>query len=125
MVRKRLTVRAVAAAASGERSVTRRSLKSLAALATVAALTLAACGGGGGTSTPTDTQAPAETAAAEPDPNAVQRSLIGMHIEGVEGGAWASAPFGALRLWDNGTGWSQIETEKGVYKWDNLEGSQP
>ena len=86
-------------------------------------MTLAACGGGGGTSTPTDTQAPAETAAAEPDPNAVQRSLIGMHIEGVEGGAWASAPFGALRLWDNGTGWSQIETEKGVYKWDNLEGA--
>ncbi len=41
----------------------------------------------------------------------------------MEGGAWASAPFGALRLWDNGTGWSQIELEKGEFKWDNLEGA--
>ncbi|MCX6431842.1 MAG: cellulase family glycosylhydrolase [Actinobacteria bacterium] len=49
-------------------------------------------------------------------------SLVGMHIEGAEAGAWASAPFGALRLWDNGTAWSQIELEPGVYKWDNLEG---
>ena len=56
------------------------------------------------------------------DPNAIQRSLVGLHIEGAEGGAWASAPFGALRLWDNGTGWSQIELEKGEFKWDNLEG---
>ena len=46
-----------------------------------------------------------------------------MHIEGVEGGAWASAPFGALRLWDNGTAWSQIELAKGQFKWDNLEGA--
>ena len=29
---------------------------------------------------------------------------------------------GALRLWDNGTGWSQIELEEGEFKWDNLEG---
>ena len=57
------------------------------------------------------------------DPDAVKRSLIGLHIEGVEGGAWASAPFGALRLWDNGTGWSQIELAKGEFKWDNLEGA--
>ena len=82
---------------------------------------LAACGGTvdsigepAGEATP----APEETI----DPNAVQRSLVGLHIEGVEGGAaWASAPFGALRLWDNGTGWSQIETSKGQFRWDNLE----
>jgi hypothetical protein len=48
---------------------------------------------------------------------------VGMHVEGVEAGAWPSAPFGALRLWDNGTAWSQIETKPGVYKWDNLEGA--
>ena len=86
-------------------------------------MTLAACGGGGDTATeitpaPT-TSAPEVTV----DPNAIRPSLIGMHIEGVEGGAWASAPFGALRLWDNGTGWSQIELEKGEFKWDNLEGA--
>lgn len=45
-----------------------------------------------------------------------------MHVEGAEAGAWPSAPFGALRLWDNGTAWSQIELEPGVFKWDNLEG---
>lgn len=56
------------------------------------------------------------------DPNAVQPSLVGLHIEGAEGGAWASAPFGALRLWDNGTAWSQIELAKGEFKWDNLDG---
>jgi hypothetical protein len=46
-----------------------------------------------------------------------------MHVEGVEGGAWPSAPFGALRLWDNGTAWSQIELAPGVFKWDNIEGA--
>lgn len=83
---------------------------------------LAACGGGDsateGTTAP-ETPAPEVTE----DPNAIKRSLVGMHIEGVEGGAWASAPFGALRLWDNGTGWSQIELAKGEFKWDNLEGA--
>jgi hypothetical protein len=46
-----------------------------------------------------------------------------MHVEGEEAGNWPSAPFGALRLWDNGTAWSQIEVQPGVYKWDNLEGA--
>ena len=46
-----------------------------------------------------------------------------MHVQGEEAGLWPSAPFGALRLWDNGTAWSQIELEPGVYKWDNLEGA--
>ena len=55
-------------------------------------------------------------------PRACPPSLVGMHVEGAEAGAWPSAPFGALRLWDNGTAWSQIELEPGVYKWDNLEG---
>jgi hypothetical protein len=53
----------------------------------------------------------------------IQPSLVGMHVEGAEAGAWPSAPFGALRLWDNGTAWSQIELKPGVYKWDNLEGA--
>ena len=85
---------------------------------------MAACGGGSTEPDAGDTTAP-ETAAPEviEDPNAIQRALVGMHIEGVEGGAWASAPFGALRLWDNGTGWSQIELAKGEFKWDNLEGA--
>jgi len=80
---------------------------------------LTACGGGAET-TGSETPAPTESAAI--DPNAVQPSMVGLHIEGAEGGAWASAPFGALRLWDNGTAWSQIELAKGEFKWDNLDG---
>jgi hypothetical protein len=30
-------------------------------------------------------------------------------------------PFGALRLWDNGTAWSQIETARGRYNWELLD----
>lgn len=95
-----------------------------AGVALVGSVVLAACGGGGEeASTPTDGGASATETAVEPitDPNAVQRTLVGMHIEGVEGGAWASAPFGALRLWDNGTAWSQIETAKGTFNWKNLD----
>jgi len=80
---------------------------------------LTACGGGAETAG-SETPAPTESAAV--DPNAVQPSMVGLHIEGAEGGAWASAPFGALRLWDNGTAWSQIELAKGEFKWDNLDG---
>ncbi len=53
--------------------------------------------------------------------NAVPSSLIGMQVEGVEGESWPSAPFGSLRFWDNGTAWSQIELQKGEFKWDNLD----
>ena len=115
MVRKPGQVRAVARAAAGERRGSRRrSSAAVAAIAAAAALTLAACGGGSGEPASSDSTAP-ETPAPEvtEDPNAIPRSVVGMHIEGVEGGAWASAPFGALRLWDNGTGWSQIELAKG------------
>ena len=99
----------------------RKSAAAAVAIAAAGVLTLAACGSGSEETAP----APAESTSEAPavDPNAVQPSLVGMHIEGAEGGAWASAPFGALRLWDNGTGWSQIETAKGTYKWDNLEGA--
>jgi GH35 family endo-1,4-beta-xylanase len=91
-----------------------------AALVAVSAVVLTACSSGGAApETPTPTASASETAIPA---NAVQPSLVGMHIEGAEGGAWASAPFGALRLWDNGTAWAQIEIEPGVYKWDNLEG---
>ncbi len=100
-----------------------QELRKSAAVAILAAgaLALSACGGGSSETAP----AAEETAAAGVvvDPNAIKPTLVGMHIEGVEGGAWASAPFGALRLWDNGTGWSQIELAKGEFKWDNLEGA--
>ncbi|MFM8530172.1 MAG: GH39 family glycosyl hydrolase, partial [Ilumatobacteraceae bacterium] len=99
----------------------RSSLVAAAALVAASALALAACSSGGGEAAPSGSSA---SGSAAPVPaNGVPASLVGMHVEGAEGGVWPSAPFGALRLWDNGTGWSQIELEPGVFKWDNLEGA--
>ncbi|MGB4325406.1 MAG: hypothetical protein WBJ33_09125 [Candidatus Nanopelagicales bacterium] len=102
------------------RRTSSKSAVALSALVVAGALVLSACSGGSGE--PAATEAATEAAVVVPE-NAVPPATIGMHIEGVEGGAWASAPFGALRLWDNGTAWSQIETEKGVYNWANIDGS--
>ncbi len=99
--------------------VRRSKLVLVSTLFTASALVLTACGGA---ANPTPTSA-APSVAPSIAADAVQPTLVGMHIEGVEAEAWASAPFGALRLWDNGTAWSQIELEKGKFKWDNLEGA--
>ena len=96
--------------------------KLVTAVSALAATTLimTACSSGG--SSPATESPSGSTAASGAPTTGVQPSLVGMHVEGAEAGAWPSAPFGALRLWDNGTAWSQIELEPGVYKWDNLEG---
>lgn len=44
-----------------------------------------------------------------------------MHVNGVQNGAWPTLPFGSLRLWDNGTAWSQVEAEQGRYNWFALD----
>ena len=38
-------------------------------------------------------------------------------------GSWpdSNVPFGALRLWDAGTNWSQVESIRGVYDWRALD----
>ena len=85
----------------------------------VLALTLTACGSSGPDGAdPTATSSESATEVV----NGVPASTVGMHIEGAEGGAWAAAPFGALRMWDNGTAWSQIELAKGEFKWSNIDG---
>ena len=99
---------------------THAKLITAAAGLAVGALLLSSCSSG-------DAAPPTESASASPSvtgpvEGSVPATLVGMHVEGAEAGAWPSAPFGALRLWDNGTAWSQIELEPGVYKWDNLEG---
>ncbi len=124
MVWKPSQLRKIAGETAREWGGSRRRSSAALAVVGAAALLLAGCGGGEEGTDVTDSSAP-QTPAPEvtEDPNAIQRSLVGLHIEGAEGGAWASAPFGALRLWDNGTGWSQIELAKGEFKWDNLEGA--
>ena len=98
-----------------------RKLATATAALAAAGLLVTACSSGGSTPAASSTAAASGSSTAPTGPG-VPSSLVGMHIEGAEAGAWASAPFGALRLWDNGTAWSQIELEPGVYKWDNLEG---
>jgi len=95
-------------------------IKAAVALAAASMVMTACSSGSSAPSTPSVSVNPSSTAISA---TGVQPSLVGMHVEGVEAGAWPSAPFGALRLWDNGTAWSQIELEPGVYKWDNLEGA--
>ena len=92
----------------------------LAAGLSALALTLTACGSSSDSAdaTATTSDAPAEVEVVD----GVPATLVGMHIEGAEGGAWAAAPFGALRMWDNGTAWSQIELAKGEFKWSNIDG---
>ena len=92
------------------------------AAAAALALIVTGCSSGSSDSTPSGDQT-SDSGVAEVDPNAIQPNLVGLHIEGVEVEAWSAAPFGALRLWDNGTAWSQIELEPGVFTWDNLDGA--
>ena len=111
MVRKPSQLRQIVGEAAGKRSGSRRRASAAVASFGAAVLLLAGCGGSEqDTNDAADTPAPESPTSEEviEDPNAIQRSLVGLHIEGAEGGAWASAPYGALRLWDNGTGWSQI-----------------
>ena len=63
------------------------------------------------------------TATPTGEPITVPATSTGMHVAGVQDGAWpdANVPFGALRLWDSGTAWSQIETTKGTYNWALLD----
>ena len=90
----------------------------LAAGFSALALTLTACGSSSDSADPTTTTSDAPVEVVD----GVPATLVGMHIEGAEGGAWAAAPFGALRMWDNGTAWSQIELAKGEFKWSNIDG---
>ena len=99
----------------------RRRLALVTATLATAAVVLAACGGGSDSATP-DASGGGGTS-AEPIGPVIAPNAIGMQVEGVEVEAWPSAPFGALRLWDNGTAWSQIELKKGQFKWDNLDGA--
>jgi GH35 family endo-1,4-beta-xylanase len=65
--------------------------------------------------------AAAPASAADLRGTVVQDSLFGMHVFGSQDGAWPTIPFGALRIWDSGTAWSNIEKAPGVYDWTKLD----
>ena len=75
----------------------------------------------GGTSSGSASSSAAPTPAVTPQP--IDASIIGLHVAGVQDGAWpdANVPIGSLRLWDSGTGWGQIETSPGRYSWAQLD----
>lgn len=52
----------------------------------------------------------------------VPASYFGMHVHRPLGSTpWPSVPFAALRLWDNGTTWSDLEPQKGEWHFTNLD----
>jgi hypothetical protein len=110
----------------------------LAGIALLAALTLAACSSEAAAPTPSTTvptgsasATAAPSASPSPSPSVdgssvtIPGTVTGMHVAGVQDGAWpdANVPFGTLRLWDSGTAWSQVETAKGQYNWTLLDDS--
>jgi hypothetical protein len=115
----------------------------LMAAGVIGALTLGACSSGEETASPASPAATASASADSPTarpsqspsssasasatparpPSPIPASIIGLHVAGVQDGAWPdpNVPIGSLRLWDSGTGWGQIETSPGRYSWAQLD----
>jgi hypothetical protein len=51
----------------------------------------------------------------------VQRDLFGMHVFNIQDGVFPTVPVGSIRLWDNQTTWSSIETAQDVFDWTKLD----
>jgi GH35 family endo-1,4-beta-xylanase len=52
----------------------------------------------------------------------ISPSLMGMHVHYLtDEGADTAQKFGAVRIWDNGVRWDQVNPEPGVYNWDALD----
>lgn len=72
----------------------------------------------------TPTPSPSATPTpSRPPGEQIRPATTGMHVSGVQDGAWpdSNVPFGSLRLWDSGTNWSQVESIKGTYSWALLD----
>jgi polysaccharide biosynthesis protein PslG len=93
--------------------LTRRVFSHRGRLLFAAALGMAGLGAGA--------LAPAADAAAAP---VITSSLFGAHHAGLgQAGArgWPQAPVGAIRLWDNGVAWKQLEKTPGVFDFTKLD----
>jgi hypothetical protein len=67
---------------------------------------------GRGTPTPSTTTIP---------PGGIEPAYFGMHDSDPVGDSWPDAPVGAIRVWDSGTVWNQVETSPGTYDWSRLD----
>ena len=110
-----LTALALTACSSGTDSAPTSSAPSVDASSTAPSVT----------ATASASPSPSPTPTAAGTPVRIPATVTGLHVAGVQDGAWpdSNVPFGALRLWDNGTAWSQIETAKGKYNWALLDRS--
>lgn len=75
-------------------------------------------------SSPTTSSGPSPTESPEPvEPSGqrIQDTFFGMHDGLVAQGIAPDAPIGALRLWDSGTSWRDLETSPGNFTWSTLD----
>jgi hypothetical protein len=99
----------------------RSPLRPLAALL-LCLLSLAGCAFGGSGSDD-DTVAPRPRPSPTPTvvPGGLGPEFFGVHDSDPVRDSWPKAPVGALRVWDNGVAWNQVETAPGVYDWKHLD----
>lgn len=62
--------------------------------------------------------APASAAVA---PNPVPASMFGFHVPGIANGTNPTTPYGAIRLWDSGVTWGQVEQKDNQFWWNGMD----
>jgi GH35 family endo-1,4-beta-xylanase len=62
---------------------------------------------------------PAVAAPAAPEP--VETSQFGMHVPGISQSVDPTIPYGAVRLWDSGVAWGQVEQKDNKYWWNGMD----
>lgn len=67
------------------------------------------------------TAAIATPAHAAERPTTPPATYYGMHYGAVSEGTWPDAKVGAIRLWDTGTSWAQIQPAPGTWDWTRLD----
>ena len=60
-------------------------------------------------------------AAAPAAPNPISPSQFGMHIPDISQGVAPTTSYGAVRLWDSGVSWGQVQQKKNLYWWNGLD----
>ena len=62
--------------------------------------------------------------ALSPPARSIPRTYFGLnvnHMHDSPGFLWPLVPFGTFRTWDSGDVWAEIEPQRGVYDWRNLD----